>query len=96
MRDGQTINEISVGKITMTKNIKQVKRLIGLLQFFRNYIPKLGEKLIPFYRLLRRDTKIVTTDQHARNLQELQTDLLQATKMTLRLPKPGLQYILLL
>ena len=40
-------------KIKMQQTVKQVKRLIGFVQFFRNYMPSLIEKLIPFYRLLR-------------------------------------------
>ena len=40
-------------KFKMPKTTKQVKRLIGFTQFFRNYIPNLGEKLMSFYKLLQ-------------------------------------------
>ena len=53
-------------KFKMPKTTKQVKRLIGFTQFFRNYIPNLIKK-----------------------------DLMEATNVTLRLPKPGLQYVIL-
>ena len=69
--------------------------MIGFIQFFKNFIPNLGEKLIPFYQLLRKDAKIQPTEKHYENLEILKKDLLEATKMTLRLPKPGLQYVLL-
>ena len=35
-------------KIKMPRTVKQVKRLIGFVQYFSNYMPSLGEKLIPF------------------------------------------------
>ena len=33
-------------KLKMPKTSEQVKRLLGFTQFFRNYIPNLGEKLM--------------------------------------------------
>ena len=46
-----------LSKIKMPETTKQVKRLIGFIQFFKNFIPKLGEKLTPFYQMLRKDAK---------------------------------------
>ena len=40
--------------LEIPKSVKQVKRLIGFLQFFRNFIPNLNEHLIAFYKLLRK------------------------------------------
>ena len=77
----------------MPQTTKQVKRLIGILQFFKNYIPNLSEKLISFYKLLLKESKITTNEEHKDKLESLKTDLFEATKMTLSLPKPGLQYI---
>ena len=82
-------------KIKMPQTVKQVKRLIGFVQFFRNYMPSLGEKLIPFYRLLRKDIAFQTNEEHQKSLEVLKHDLIQATDITLRLPKPGLQYVIL-
>ena len=82
-------------KIKMPQTVKQVKRLIGFVQFFRNYMPSLGEKLIPFYRLLRKDVAFQTDEEHHKSLEVLKHDLIQATDITLRLPKPGLQYVIL-
>ena len=82
-------------KIRMPATVKQVKRLIGFVQFFRSFIPNLGEKLLPFYKLLRKDSEFKTTQDHFDALELLKTDLINATKSTLRLPKPGLQYVIL-
>ena len=82
-------------KIRMPATVKKVKRLIGFVQFFRSFIPNLGEKLLPFYKLLRKDSEFKTTQDHFDALELLKTDLINATKSTLRLPKPGLQYVIL-
>ena len=84
-----------LGKLTMPQTTKQVKRLIGFLQFFRNYIPNLGEKLLPFYKMLKKDVEIVADDSHYKSLSILKNDLVEAAKTTLRLPKPGKRYVLL-
>ena len=49
-------------KLTMPQTTKQVKRLIGFLQFFSNYIPNLGEKLMLFYKLLKKDADLIADD----------------------------------
>ena len=79
----------------MPQTVKQVKRLIGFVQFFRNYMPSLGEKLLPFYRLLKKDADFRILPEHHKGLEVLKHDLLQATTITLRLPKPDLQYVIL-
>ena len=81
--------------IRMPQTAKQVKRLIGFVQFFRNYIPSLGDKLLPFYKLLKQDVEFRILDEHRKGLEVLKHDLLQATTITLRLPKPDLQYVIL-
>ena len=55
-------------------------------------MPSLGEKLIPFYKLLKKQIDFEITEDHYKNLETLKADLIQATTLTLRLPKPGLQY----
>ena len=38
-----------LSKIKMPKNHKQIKRMIGFFQCFRNYLPKLSDSLLPFF-----------------------------------------------
>ena len=78
-------------KFKMPKTTKQVKRLIGFTQFFRSYIPNLDEKLMSFYKLLKKDAVIGTTEEHVKALEVIKKDLMEATIVTLRLPNPGLQ-----
>ena len=91
----QRINKF-LSKLTMPETVKQVKRLVGFfLQFWRDFIPNLGEKLLPFYKLLRKNVEQFITDEHEKNLKILKDDLLKATTLTLRMAKPGMQYVLL-
>ena len=53
-----------LGQIRMPNTVKQVKRLIGFVQFFRNFIPNLGQKLLPFYNLLRKENVFTITNDH--------------------------------
>ena len=82
-------------KFKKPKTTKQVKRLIGFTHFFRNYIPNLGAKLMSFYKLLMKDAVIETTEEHVKALEVKKKDLMEATNVTLRFPKPGLQYVIL-
>ena len=81
-------------KFKTPKTTKQIKRLICFTQFFRNYIPNLGEKLISFYKLLKKDVVIETTEEHVKALEVIK-DLMEATNVTLRLPKPDLKNVIL-
>ena len=67
----------------MPKTTKQVKRLIGFTQFFRNYIPNLEAKLMSFYKLLKKNAVIETTVEHAKALDVIKNDLMEATNVTL-------------
>ena len=74
-------------KVKIPQTVKQVKRLIGFTLFFRNFIPNLNEKLLPFYKLLRKDVDFRVRDDHIENLEQIKTDLLKAATTILRLAK---------
>ena len=79
----------------MPNTVKQVKHPIGFVHFFRIFIPNLGQKILLFYKLLRKDNAFTITDDHHKTFNTLKVDLTRATDLTLRLAKPGLQYIIL-
>ena len=88
-----------LGQIRMPNTVKQVMSLIGFEQFFRNFIPNLGQNLLPFYKLLRKQNTFQISDNHHEFFNTLKADLTRATDLTLRLltlrlAKPGLQCIL--
>ena len=84
-----------LGQIRMPNTVKQVERLIGFVQFFRNFIPNLAQKLLPFCKSLRKENVFTITNEHYESLNTLKADLTRATDLTLRLAKPGLQYVIL-
>ena len=82
-------------KIKMPQTPKQVKRLLGFSQFFRNFLPNLNETLRPFYSLLKKDKIFNITDEHYEHLERIKRDLLNATSTTLRLAEPNKQFVIL-
>ena len=82
-------------KLEKPNTVKQVKRLIGFVQFFRNFIPNHGQKLLPFYKLLLKKNAFTITIDHHGSLNTLKADLTRARNLTQRLAKPGLQYVIL-
>ena len=75
--------------------VRQVKRLVGFVLFFRSFLPNLAQNLMPWYKLLRKDVEFELQDDHLKSFETIKKDLLQATKTTLRLAKPGQQYVIL-
>ena len=53
-----------LGQIRMPNTVKQVKRLIGFVQLFRNFILNLGQKHLPFYKHLRKENVFTIRSDH--------------------------------
>ena len=83
-------------QIRVPKTVKEVKRLIGFVQFFRNFIPNIGQNLLPFYNFLRKENVLRITNDHHESFHTLKADLTRATHLTLRLAKPRVQYVTIL
>ena len=96
---GISPNEEKVSKflntIVLATTEKGIKSFLGFLQFFRAFIPNLSEKVVGFYKLLQKNVAIELTNEHRRNFKTLKQDLLNACKMSLRLPLPDMQYVIL-
>ena len=96
--EGTMPNKSKVDKflstIKMPKHVKQTKRLIGFFQYFQHYMPKLADKLLPFYcqKMIR---LFEITNEHHTCLKDLTKMLENSCKITLRLPKPDFQYVIL-
>ena len=67
----------------MPRNPKQVKRMIGFVQFYKAFIPELAEELLPFYRLLKKDTNFVIEEEQVM-LEKLTNDLRTACDLSLQ------------
>ena len=75
--------------------VRQVKQLVGFVLFFRSFLPNLAQNLMPWHKLLRKNVEFELQDDHLQSFETIKKDLLQATKTTLRLAKPGQQYVIL-
>ena len=50
---------------------------------------------MPRYKLLRKDREFILQNEHLKSFDNIKKDLLKATETTLRLAKPGQQYVIL-
>ena len=70
------------------KNIKQptsMKSLpgyVGFVQFYRQYIPRLAEKLVPLHKLLQKDVKYELTQIHKHAIFGIKENLANAAKLS--------------
>ena len=75
--------------------MKSLQRYIGFVQFYRQYIPRLAEKLVPLYTLLQKDVKYERTQIHKDAIFDINENLANAAKMSLRLPLPDKQLVIM-
>ena len=81
--------------IKLPTSVRSLQRYIGFVQFYRQYIPRLAEKLVPLYKLLQKDVKYELTQIHKDAIFDINENLANAAKMSLRLPPPDKQLVIL-
>ena len=81
--------------IKLPTSVKPLQRYIGFVQFYRQYIPCLAEKLVPLYKLLQKDAKFELTQVHKDAMFDINENLANAAKMSLRLPLPDKQLVIM-
>ena len=84
-----------LSKVRFPKSKKQVQKYIGFVNYYRNYIPRLSEKLIGMYELLKEDSKIRISEELVDNFEEINASLAEACGLALRQPIAGKQYVLM-
>lgn len=57
------------------QNVKELQTMIGLLSYIQKFIPKLSDKLHPFYKLLRKDEKFVWSSSQQTAFEEIKKEL---------------------
>ncbi len=75
--------------------VKQTQRFIGFINFYKDFIPKLPDKLLPFYKLLKNDTAFLITSDNEEAFFSLIEDLKRACNTSLRLPLPDKQFVII-
>ena len=81
--------------IKLPTSVKSVQRYIGFVQFYRQYIPRLAEKLVPLYKLLQKDVKFQLAQVHKDAIFDINENLANAAKLSLRLPLPDKQLVIM-
>ena len=84
-----------LSEISFPKSTKQVQKNIGFVNYYRNDFPRLSEKLIGLYEILKADAKTVISEELDNDLKTTNTSLVEACGLALRLPVAGKQYILM-
>ena len=69
--------------------------MIGIFNLYNTFIPERREKLLPFYRLLKKETAFETNEAHKITLKALTEDLQSAYQMSLRLPITNRLYVIM-
>ena len=85
-------------KIKIPRSKKALQRYIGFLNYHRNYIPRLAERLTPFFQLLKTTdakTKVPITPDIMKEFREINEALDPCCHLALRKPLPGKQLVLM-
>ena len=68
------------------KSKKALQRYLGFLNYYRNYIPRLSEKLTPFFKLLTKDEKVLVTPDLLEKFTEINKVLDRCCELALKQP----------
>ena len=68
---------------------------IGFRNYYRNYIPRLSERLTPFFKLLKETNKFYISTELTSNFEQLNNLLLQSCQMALKQPLKDKQLIVM-
>ena len=84
-----------LSKLRFPKSKKALRRYLGFVNYYKIYIPRLAEKLNPFYKLLKAEVPINITSEMKENLDSVNKALSDARKLALKQPTPGQQLVLM-
>ena len=70
------------------KSKKALQRYLGFLNHYRNYVPRLSEKLTPFFKLHTKDENVLVTPDLLEKFTEINTALDRCCEQALKQPLP--------
>ena len=82
-------------KLRFPKSKKALQRYLGFVNYYRNYIPRMAEKLNPFYKLLKAEVPINITSELKETFDSVNKALSDACHLALKQPIPGKQLVLM-
>jgi ribonuclease HI len=77
----------AIRKMAKTSNKKDVMKLTGMIAAPGRFINKLGEKCLPFFKLLNKEDKFVWDDEAQKSFEALKESLMTPPIMTPPIPK---------
>ena len=84
-----------LGKLRFPKSKKALQRYLGFVNYYRNYIPRMAEKLHPFYKLHKTEVPINITSELKETFDSVNKALRDACDLALKQPIPGKQLVLM-
>ena len=84
-----------LGKLRFPKSKKALPRYLGFVNYYRNYIPRLAEKLTPFYKLLKTEVPINIMSELKNIFDSVNRALNEAGQLALKQPIRGKQLVLM-
>jgi hypothetical protein len=83
----------AISNMAKPSNKKDVMKLIGMMAALGHFISKLGEKGLPFFKLLKKADKFVWDDKAQKAFETLKESLVTSLVMTPPVPGETLLYI---
>ena len=71
------------------KSKKALQRYIGFLNYYRNYIPRLSERLAPFHNMLKGDEKVLVSKELVEQFEDINRTLDRCCELALMQPLPN-------
>ena len=84
-----------LAKLRFPKSKKALQCYLGFVNYYRNYIPRMAEKLHPFYKLLKTEVPINITSELKETFDSVNAALSNACELALKQPIPGKQLVLM-
>ena len=82
-------------KTKFPKSKKALQRYLGFLNYYRNYVPRLSERLAPFYKMLKSDEKVLVSKELVQRIEEINKALDKCFDLALQQPNPNKQIALM-
>ena len=82
-------------KTKFPKSKKALQRYLGFLNYYRNYVPRLSERLAPFCKMLKSDEKVLVSKELVQQFEEINRALDKCCDLALQQPIPNKQIALM-
>ena len=84
-----------LNKLRLPKSKNALQQYLGFVNYYRNYIPRMAEKLNLLYKLLKADVPINITSELKETFDSVNKALSDACQLALKQPIPGKQLVLI-